>query len=298
MENIVIGVDMGATHIRICLMNLQGNILLTERRKTQNVIAKGLVQGLTDFCQQFAKTDKVSQIVIGLPAAISKDRRQVLSVPNIAFSQAEFNQISPALSAHFHCPVKLERDVNLQLVYDVYHHDIKDKLVLGAYLGTGMGFAIWLNGELFIGSHGVAGELGHIPYGDEKIQCNCGNQGCLETVCSGIALKRWYDSQPFDFPMDLLFQQKANDDFVQHYLNHAAKAVSAAVNLFDADALILGGGVMDMQDFPLPKLKQLIAQYVRKPLPYQELSIIKAESSSFNGAIGAALFALTQQEKK
>jgi allose kinase len=57
--------------------------------------------------------------------------------------------------------------------------------VLAAYLGTGMGFAIWLNGAPWTGAHGVAGELGHIPQGDIRA-LRCGNPGCLETVCSGL----------------------------------------------------------------------------------------------------------------
>ncbi len=51
----------------------------------------------------------------------------------------------------------------------------------------------------------MAGELGHIPQGDNALICGCGNPGCLETVCSGIALKRWYEQQPRDYALDELF---------------------------------------------------------------------------------------------
>lgn len=47
--------------------------------------------------------------------------------------------------------------------------------MLAAYLGTGMGFAVWLNGGPWTGAHGVAGELGHIPLGDDALTCACGN---------------------------------------------------------------------------------------------------------------------------
>jgi allose kinase len=82
--------------------------------------------------------------------------------------------------------VEFSRDVNLQLSYDVAQHNLQQQQVLAAYLGTGMGFAVDLM-RPWTGAHGVAGELGHIPQGDMSRQCGCGNAGCLETVCSGIA---------------------------------------------------------------------------------------------------------------
>lgn len=296
MAEVFIGIDMGATHIRICLLDLQGKVILTARQKTAQILSAGLLQGLTEFCQQHLADHQVKSIVIGLPAAISADRGKVLSVPNLAISQQELDNLVPHLRAHFACSVRLERDVNLQMIYDVHFYQLQEKLALGIYLGTGVGFAIWQQGNLFVGANGVAGELGHIPYGDEQAICNCGNPACLETICSGKALKAWFEAQSFDFPIEQIFSRAAQSPFIQQYLHHLAKAVSAVVNLFDPHALILGGGVMDMPDFPLEALQQLMTKYIRKPLPYNNLTILKAEPSSFNGAIGAALYA-KQQEK-
>ncbi|MGV6988583.1 allose kinase [Testudinibacter sp. P80/BLE/0925] len=286
---VVIGIDMGATHTRICVMNAQSAVLLTEKKKTAEIISDDFLQGIQAFCRAFAADYPIKRIVIGLPAAISRNRQRVLSVPNLSISQAELDLLAPYLSKQFDCEVRLERDVNLQLIYDVSHFNLQDKLVLGLYLGTGMGFAVWNEGEIFLGAHGVAGELGHIPYGDDDLRCGCGNYGCLETNCSGIALKRWYDSSTKTYPIDALFSQAEQEHFVHRYLNRVAKAVGTCVNLFDPDAIILGGGVMDMQDFPYAQLKKDSLSYVRKPLPYNELTVLKATSSSFNGAIGAAL---------
>lgn len=77
--------------------------------------------------------------------------------------------------------------------------------------------------------------------------CGCGNPGCLETVCSGIALKQWYEQQPREYAMGDIFSAVPDDPFVQQLLNHAARAIATSVNLFDPDAVILGGGVMDMR---------------------------------------------------
>lgn len=291
MEKIFIGIDMGATHIRICVMDTRSEVLITERRKTQEIIGADFIQGMINFCQEFIADNNVANIVIGLPAAISFERQKVLSVPNLSLSQQDLDNLAPALSMCFNCPVSLERDVNLQMIYDVNHFGLQDKLALGVYLGTGVGFSIWFQGKLFIGAHGVAGELGHIPYGDKYNQCGCGNHGCLETTCSGVVLKNWYEKQDPDYPIDLIFTHAGETDFIQAFLVKLANAIATTVNLFDPDALILGGGVMDMQDFPISYLESLVRKHMRKPLPHNALKILRAQSSSFNGAIGAALYA-------
>ena len=197
-----VGIDMGATHTRICIMNTFNKVLLTEKKKTRDIIGNNFLLGIQEFCFSSSQDYDVKRIVIGLPAAISKNRQQVLSVPNLSVSQDDLEKLVPYLSHHFNCNVLLERDVNLQLIYDVSYFKLKDKLVLGLYLGTGMGFSIWNEGEIFLGAHGVAGELGHIPYGDDDLRCGCGNYGCLETNCSGVALKRWYDSSEKSYKID------------------------------------------------------------------------------------------------
>lgn len=78
---------------------------------------------------------------------------------------------------------------------------------------------------------------------------------------------------------------------MQQLLNHAARAIATSINLFDPDAVILGGGVMDMPAFPRDALITRVKTYVRRPLPFQAVRFIAASSSAFNGARGAAALA-------
>lgn len=78
---------------------------------------------------------------------------------------------------------------------------------------------------------------------------------------------------------------------MQQLLNHAARAIATSINLFDPDAVILGGGVMDMPAFPREAVIARVKTYVRRPLPYQAVRFIAASSSAFNGAQGAAALA-------
>ncbi|WP_213992806.1 allose kinase [Sodalis sp. dw_96] len=293
-RKVVVGVDMGATHIRICLLTGDGQVLITDKERTRPVIAEGLAKGLTAFIKRHLAglEADVAALMIGFPASIGRDKKTIISVPNLPCDAGEFTGLAPCLEAEFFCPVTFERDVNMQLYYDVTEEKIADKLVLGCYLGTGFGFGVWLNGGPYVGAHGVAGELGHIPLGDPAARCGCGNPGCLETLCSGAALARWYAAAPRDYPLTELFTHGRYEKSLMEFIDLGAKAIATGINLFDPEYVLLGGGVMDMADFPYDRLVEQTGVFTRKPLPFTALTFAKASSSSFNGAIGAARMGL------
>ncbi|MBB6054933.1 allose kinase [Tolumonas osonensis] len=293
-KRVSVGVDMGATHIRICLLAADGTVIETTKEKTISVVSNGLVDGLIHFINTYLLKHnvQVSNIVIGFPASVSNDKKTIISVPNLPCKSSDFHGLAEKLEEHFACRVILERDVNLQLFYDVSEHQLKNNLVLGFYLGTGFGFSIWFNGAPFVGAHGVAGELGHIPYGDHSATCGCGNHGCVETNCSGVALRRWYESETRSYPIDDIFTYALDEPVIQTLIDSCSKAIATGINLFDPDVALLGGGVLDMANFPLEELIRRVSTHMRKPLPYEKVKFMKASSSSFNGAIGAARMAL------
>ncbi|WP_152083132.1 allose kinase [Enterobacter oligotrophicus] len=294
--DVVAGVDMGATHIRFCLQTGDGTVIHCEKQRTSEVISSGVVIGVTEMINAQLQHFQVRcrGLMMGFPALVGKDKRTIISTPNLPLQATELFDLAGKLEDALSCPVEFSRDVNLQLSFDVVQHNLQHQQVLAAYLGTGMGFAIWLNGAPWTGAHGVAGELGHIPQGDMTRHCGCGNTGCLETVCSGIALKRWYEQQPREYAIGEIFTVARDEPFVQQLLAHAARAIATSINLFDPDAVILGGGVMDMDAFPRETLIAGIKQHLRRPLPYEAVRFITASSSAFNGAQGAATLARCQ----
>lgn len=225
-HNVVAGVDMGATHIRFCLRTAEGETLHCEKKRTAEVIAPGLVSGIGEMIDEQLRrfNARCHGLVMGFPALVSKDKRTIISTPNLPLTAADLYDLADKLENTLNCPVEFSRDVNLQLSWDVVENRLTQQLVLAAYLGTGMGFAVWMNGAPWTGAHGVAGELGHIPLGDMTQHCACGNPGCLETNCSGMALRRWYEQQPRNYPLRDLFVHAENAPFVQSLLENAARA--------------------------------------------------------------------------
>ncbi|GAA3880189.1 allose kinase [Gibbsiella dentisursi] len=287
---VVAGVDMGATHTRFCLQNAEGVEIVCKKLPTAEVIAPGLAAGLSGQLRQLFEQHRARGlgVMIGFPALVGSDRRTIISTPNLPLTASEFAGLAECLEHQLACPVQFARDVNLQLSYDVHENALENEVVLAAYLGTGMGFAIWLNGAPWTGAHGVAGELGHIPQGDGRMRCGCGNLGCLETVCSGVALRHWYEQTPRAYTLGELFLHSRSDAFIVALLAHAARAIATSINLFDPHSVILGGGVMDMPGFPLCELIAGVRMHLRRPLPHDAVRFIPASSSDFNGACGAA----------
>lgn len=292
-HRVVAGVDMGATHIRFCLHNSEGELLFRSKQLTEAVIQRGICAGIRGVLapEIIRQEARCTGLVMGFPALVTRDRRGVLSAPNLALSASSFQGLAGELEQALGCPVAFSRDVNLQLRWDVAENHLEDQVVLGAYLGTGMGFAVWLNGGPWLGAHGAAGELGHIPLGDPQLTCTCGNPGCLETLCSGRALRQWYQQVPRQYALGELFLHATQEPEVRQMLLRGAQGIATAINLFDPDVVVLGGGVMDMAGFPRERLAALTCRYVRKPLPGASVRFMTASSSAFNGARGAALLA-------
>ena len=158
-HNVVAGVDMGATHIRFCLRTAEGETLHCEKKRTAEVIAPDLVSGIGEMIDEQLRrfNARCHGLVMGFPALVSKDKRTIISTPNLPLTAADLYDLADKLENTLNCPVEFSRDVNLQLSWDVVENRLTQQLVLAAYLGTGMGFAVWMNGAPWTGAHGVAG---------------------------------------------------------------------------------------------------------------------------------------------
>lgn len=176
-------------------------------------------------------------LVMGFPALVSKDKRTIISTPNLPLTAADLYDLADKLENTLNCPVEFSRDVNLQLS--------TGRSRKPPYATTGSG--------------------GLSRYGDgvRSVDERCAVDGCtrcgrrtgsypgrydptlrvwqswvLETNCSGMALRRWYEQQPRNYPLRDLFVHAENAPFVQSLLENAARAIATSINLFDPDAVI------------------------------------------------------------
>jgi glucokinase len=176
-------------------------------------------------------------------------------------------------------------------------------------IGKGIGGAIILDGKLWTGASGLAGEVGHITIDAEGIECQCGNFGCLETVASGPNIVRRAQERLDRDSTSSLSRLALNRDFTADNVAHEAKngddfslmmiertgkyigtGVASVINLLNIQCIVLGGGVMDAGDLILKPIIQEAKRRAFQPC-FEATTISAGKLGSDASVIGAALLA-------
>jgi glucokinase len=155
-------------------------------------------------------------------------------------------------------------------------------------LGTGVGGALWLDGALYDGPHGAAGEIGHVPgFGD--LPCTCGGRGHLETVAAGRAIAARY-AERTGRPLSAREAAAAGDPDALAVYEAAGVAVALALlitaGLLDVTTFVIGGGVSGSWSLVEPSLQRALA--AEPPVSGRELRVLTAGLGGDAVAVGAA----------
>lgn len=292
---IVIGVDIGGTNIRIGAVDEQLN-LSADFKLSQKLVLKGECP-LEEFCnfvqrylQENHEGKKIDALAVGVPAALSRDRSTVFNAPNIRGFDGV--NIQERLQKKFPFPVLLEKDVTMLFYHDLYHQNISHQgVIIGCYVGTGLGNVISIHGKLLAGKDGTACELGHIPLWGQHDLCTCGNEGCAESHVAGKYLVELQQSTFPETPISELFVRHGESPEIETYLEKLALPIATEITILNPDKVILGGGIISMKSFPREKLERQLYRHTRKPLPAENLTLVYAEDTGKNGILGCALYA-------
>lgn len=286
-----LGVDIGGTNIRLGLVSTGGEIKALERYSSGKVSGVGAALKLGALLEDYIQRNGVPEAVcVGFPATVDKRKETVLNAPNLCGFDGV--PIGRELTECLGIPVFIEKDVNLLLMGDMSKLELTASDVVACYIGTGIGNAIMIGGQLVAGANGVAGELGHIPFGDCDKICGCGNVGCAEAVCGGGYLADLRSEMFHGTEMCELFISHANDALLTEYTERLGRVITTEVNIIDPEILLLGGGVIEMKGFPRERLTDVILTHTRRPLPHDNLKIVYSPvGDGTNGVLGAGLYA-------
>lgn len=297
----MIGVDVGGTNTRIGLVDRSHRLLHFD------IASTALLQKQGDFCGAFCEVlsnyirshqdvCRICGVSLGFPSTIDKARRTLLSTPNI--QNMDGIAIVDEIESRISLPVFVEKDVNMLLCHDVNYFSINDHCVaVACYIGTGLGNSVYLKGEILRGKNGVAGELGHIPVMDKTELCNCGNTACMENYASGRYLESLWSQYFSDVPIHQVFTTYSEHAELIRFVECLSLPIATEINIFDPDYVILGGGILQMENFPKQLLEQKIVEHSRKPFPAQNLEILYSPAVQENGVIGAAIYGFCQLDR-
>lgn len=290
----VLGIDVGGTNLRAGLVN--ENYQLTNyviESSTQIMDSDHAAEKLNLFIARYlekhAQNKNIIAISAGFPSTIDKDRKKILSTPNIT----GFNNIDivDQLEQELNIKTYINKDVNMLMLFDMFQGSVPDEgVTTGFYLGTGLGNAISINGHLLIGKNGAAAELGHIPSRGHEEACGCGNRGCVETFASGKHLRILCEENFKDTFISDIFTIHKENPIIKKFIRELAIPIATEINILDPDFIILGGGVIQMVDFPFEQLESAIHEFVRKPYPDENLRLVYSNQGQENGVIGAGIY--------
>lgn len=298
----VIGIDIGGTNLRIGTVTRDGRLEYFEQKSSAALVSDDAIEKLgkeiKEYINRYKLEEKVEAIAIGVPSIVSKDKSFIYSTPNL--KGIENLDLGNLLSTYLHIPVFIDRDVNFLLLNDIQLYELdpkRNKTILGFYIGTGFGNAVYVNGRIHVGKNGVAGELGHIPLYGINEYCTCGNIGCSETRCSGRYLQELIKNHFPETFIEDVFEKHGDDPIIQEYVKTLSIPIVTEINILDPDYIILAGGVVFMKAFPKELLLSEIKKRTRKPYPANNLEFIFTEHTQRSGVLGSAAYVFGEIEK-
>ncbi|MDR0935540.1 MAG: ROK family protein [Oscillospiraceae bacterium] len=284
--NEIIGVDIGGTHIRLGNPEKPGSV---SRFRTAE---RDAVATIADYC----KGRGVTAMGVGVPGLLDKACRRAMKVPNIPALNGR--DLAGELEAATGAKVYLENDTVVLLTGDIARMKLTESgVVLGIYIGTGLGSGLFINNKPYKGKYGYGTELGHVPIYGFNEACGCGGKGCAETVVAGGALVRLRDKNYPGTDISDLFTVLTDADRTQ-YIEALAVVLAGTLNLLDPDVIILGGGVAQMRGFPLEEVKRGILEHAVKPYPAEGFTILTVplDETIPAGVYGAWKYALLNEQ--
>jgi glucokinase len=308
-DRLVFAVDLGGTHLRVALVDDTGRILKQLKQETpRGDSANCIINALANAADQWSdEKRRVIAASIMVPGAVDADKAVVLQAPNLP-SLVNFG-LKAALEKRLGWPVFLENDANAAAVGEMWLGAARGCCdVMSVTLGTGVGGGLILDGKLWRGSHGSAGEIGHTtvdPF--SGLKCKCGNTGCLELFASATAIVRMTRENFSLFPGSKL----KNDELTAERVYDAGRAgdelalavfkrfgmylgigLANIINLIDPQIIVITGGAANGWDLFAAEMYRQVEERAFRTTA-QQVKIARAECGDNAGLLGAARLAMT-----
>lgn len=286
MENII-GVDLGGSAIKMGVFIENGTCLKsislpTPQPANPQSVVKAIAQGVKQLQEEFT----CQGIGMGMPGPTDNSRR--IAKKSINLPGWDDVPVADWLETQTGLPTMLENDANCGAMGEAWLGAGKRfQNFIFLTLGTGVGGGIFINGQLFTGSLGAAGELGLITLNSDGLPCRSGNQGSLEQYASIGAILRMTGKEPVE--MGKLAQSGDPDaiEFWQNYGRTLGAGLASLIYVLTPEAIIIGGGISASSQFFLPSTKAEIEKRVVFP-SREGLQLLTAELGNNAGMLGAA----------
>ncbi len=280
----ILGIDMGATHLGIIVTNFAAHILdEAEAPLNVNDGPKVCLERLNNEVQALLKRmnitfDQIVSVGMGVPGPVVAEAGAV-SAPPIMPGWDDY-PIRNHLQDLWHSTVTVGNDADFGALGEwAYGAGRGESNLAYIKVGTGVGAGLLINGHIYRGATGCAGEIGHITIQQDGPRCSCGSYGCLEAMAGGNAVARraiemvksgrrtkLATMSPVESitALDVAAAARAGDLVSQQIItasgNYLGIAIAGLVNLFNPGMIVVGGGVAHMGDLLLEPIRQSVRE--------------------------------------
>ncbi|QRG68287.1 ROK family glucokinase [Brevibacillus choshinensis] len=313
MEQIIVGVDVGGTAIKMALITPAGQLMAKIQEPTPVAQGEdGILQKIAQMTEELLLKHGYSKeqalgIGVGVPGPIDAKNGVVLQAVNLHWRKPV--PLRDKLKALTGLPVAVENDANMAALGEMWQgagQGAKDLVAIT--LGTGVGGGIIVHGNVVHGINGVGGEIGHITMtpGSGSI-CNCGKTGCLETYTSATAIIREgrLAAQNGTSPVLAAIFAKRGDIKAKDVLDAAVNGDAASLAIVDQVSLylglalshlaillnpakvVIGGGVAAAGEFLFSRVRAAFARFVPFTYVVESTQIVAASLGNDAGVYGA-----------
>lgn len=304
----VLGIEMGMFKTKMSVFNAINqhvtnvqvySILLDNRMETVDT----LYNSATEFIKS-SGVDNRKLIAIGISMPGLVDSRIGANYTYLNFRQKTLKDI---LQEKFRLPVFIENDAKAAALAEYRFGQAKGKKdVLSVFWDWGIGLGMILDSKLYRGTLGFAGEFSHIPIAENGLLCQCGKQGCLQTIASGIALSRlalegiksgktsiatyWNDDEKDKVEARIILKAANNGD--QYAINilseigfNLGKGLAILLQLFNPEVVILGGRIAEAKEYVIAPIQQSLNTFCMRQLK-EPVSIVVSDLNQNVGIMG------------
>jgi len=276
-------IDMGASHMSIAVADFTARILqefevpMDIKNGPKACLAEANEQLLKLLESQGLSISNISAVGVGVPGPVITEAGMVVAPP--IMPGWDRYPIRATLEKKWNCPVTLNNDAELGALGEwAYGAGRGEKNIAYIKVGSGIGAGLILNQQIYGGTRGAAGEIGHLTIDENGPLCNCGNHGCLEAFASGHAIAQQGHLLVQSGKRTLL-SDLGTEKITAHEVAEAARrgdlhaqeilrrsgtfigiAIAGLINLFNPSIVIIGGGVAQVGDLLTAPIRQAVRE--------------------------------------
>jgi len=321
-DNLILAVDLGGSKILTAVVKSRGEILSSDESTTPATEGREVViQSISDSAhsalgQASCTISEISAIGIGAPGISNPEAGILFTSPNLPGWRNVL--LRDIIQNKLGIKAFLINDANAAALGEFYFGAARGvRNFIYITLSTGIGGGIVIDGKIYGGAIGTAGEVGHMTINDKGPICNCGNRGCWETLASGTALAReakhrikegartsilkYVDGDSEKVTAQIIHSaaeqgDRLAKDLIARTGYYVGVGLANLINIFNPELIVIGGGLSNIGDMLLKPAFKTAGERAYKEA-FQAVRFASAELGRNSGVLGAAAFALQEMKK-